>query len=175
MLTTMSCIRYKSLPAKVFTSWKQHIPRAVVKVRKECSHTCVTQMNGCMDTRNQSYWGFHSVNIDAKLSADLLASSNVSVFAISVILLDSILGKQADIARKRRTAEGRTAKRQKEYAEQVKYCLQNLVDTALLFTLTNVPRVCLTKHIHVLCSIRGNLHQKVNLSIDGPKVKIWTS
>ena len=39
----------------------------------------------------------------------------------------------------------------------------------------NVPKVCLTQHIHVLCSIRGNLHQKGNLSIDRPKVKKWAS
>ena len=54
------------------------------------------------------------MNIDAKWSADLLASSDVSVFAISVILLDSMLGKRDDIEIKRRTAEGRTAKRQNE-------------------------------------------------------------
>ena len=49
------------------------------------------------------------------------------------------------------------------------------VDTALLLTLTNVPKVCLTQQSHVLCHIRGNLHQKGNLPIDGRKVQKWTS
>ena len=57
---------------------------------------------------------FDFLNIDTKWSADSLALSDVSVFAISVILLASMVGKRADIARKRRTAEGRTAKLQNE-------------------------------------------------------------
>ena len=73
------------------------------------------------------------MNIDAKRSADLLASSDVSVFAISVILLDSMLGKRDDIEIKRRTAEGRTAKRQNEYAEQAKYCRSGLIRLSLNF------------------------------------------
>ena len=54
------------------------------------------------------------MNLDAMWSADLLALSDVSVFAISVILLDSMVGKRAGMAGKRRTAEGRTAKRENE-------------------------------------------------------------
>ena len=45
---------------------------------------------------------FDFVNIDAKWSADLLALLEVSVFAISVISVYSIVGKRADMARKRR-------------------------------------------------------------------------
>ena len=49
------------------------------------------------------------------------------------------------------------------------------VDTALLLTLTNVPKVCLTQHSHVICIIRGNLPQKGILPTDGPKVQKWRS